>query len=701
MADLKIYRTIHKGEDRIALSYDYKDRELLDPVVRALPNRRYSASRKLWHIPCQDNYKQLIEKAFGNLDNVNLLFGERNSTSQSITTNGNIPFNQDNATIPGDKNDDGQKAIVTIKIDRKKGRFYLDHGYRPVLFDIVNKLGKGFWLKKQKMWIFPGNNELYREVINQVEKAGFNIKKENVNDKGEDPPKTGKTPDLVSDGPRIPTHLEPELKVYQDMMAIRRLSPRTVSTYTVFFKKFLVDHQDKPVADLSYQDIYAYIKEIHQEYNETQVRQFIAAVKFYYERVQGRDKMFFYLNASPPPPKKALYMPYRELKILLDGIGPVVDRLLLFLVYHANLRLNQITGLGADCGNIFDSRYKLPGDDPEAKAYFTSLVKEARSGNQPVKYLLEDNNKPYDLAGIKRKLYRVLQCYRLKDIYKQQYRIMLDGTDFSVKTKEMYLSVFMKFLAYFNYKHPALISNGEIRDYLVLHREKSAAQQDVLVSAFKFFFGKVHDKGVKDKYMLRPKRGFHLPDYFARGEIAAMLKATGNKKHQLLISLGYAGGLRRQELQELRVADVDLHNNRLFIKNAKGKKDRYTLFSGHLHKLLKSYLGQYKPRVFLFEGDRPGKRYSTTSMARVLKNLARGAGIKRDVHLHMLRHSFATHLLEDGRDIRYVQELLGHRNIKTTERYTRIINDALTSVSSPFDRLVKEQQTDEDKRAPP
>ena len=105
--------------------------------------------------------------------------------------------------------------------------------------------------------------------------------------------------------------------------------------------------------------------------------------------------------------------------------------------------------------------------------------------------------------------------------------------------------------------------------------------------------------------------------------------------------------------------------------------------------------------MFLFEGDRPGKRYSTTSMARVLKNLARGAGIKRDVHLHMLRHSFATHLLEDGRDIRYVQELLGHRNIKTTERYTRIINDVLTIVPDPFDRLVKEQQKDEDKRAPP
>ena len=455
------------------------------------------------------------------------------------------------------------------------------------------------------------------------------------------------------------------------------------------------------MADLGYHEIYGYIKEISKRYNETQTRQFIAAVKFYYEQVQGRDKMFFYLKASPPPPKKTLYMPFDEIRTLLEGIGPVVDRLLLFLVYHANLRLEEITRLGAGSDNIFDGRYRLPGDDPGAKSYFEGLVREARSTHHPAKYLLEDNKKPYDLEGIKNKLYRVLQCYRLKDIYKQQYRTMLAGTDFSEKTRDMYLGVFMKFLAYFNYKHPTLITNEEIRDYLVLHGEKSASHQDILVSAFKFFFGKVHDKTVKDKYLIRPKRGFYLPDYFTRGEIAAMLKATGNKKHQLLIALGYAGGLRRQELQQLRVADVDLQNNRMFIKDSKGKKDRYTLFSGHLHNLLRSYLEQYKPRVFLFEGDRPGKKYSTTSMSRVLKGLARGAGIKRGVHLHMLRHSFATHLMEDGKDIRYVQELLGHRNIKTTERYTHIINDALTTVSSPFDRLVSEQQEPGEKKAPP
>ncbi|HMB00022.1 MAG TPA: tyrosine-type recombinase/integrase, partial [Spirochaetota bacterium] len=115
--------------------------------------------------------------------------------------------------------------------------------------------------------------------------------------------------------------------------------------------------------------------------------------------------------------------------------------------------------------------------------------------------------------------------------------------------------------------------------------------------------------------------------------------------------------------------------------------------SQHLHILLKSYLSEHRPQYFLFESRWPGKPYSTGSMAKVLKNAAKAAGIQRRVHLHMLRHSFATHLLEDGKDIRYVQELLGHRSIKTTERYTHIVNDALNTVVSPFDKLVQSKTT--------
>ena len=149
----------------------------------------------------------------------------------------------------------------------------------------------------------------------------------------------------------------------------------------------------------------------------------------------------------------------------------------------------------------------------------------------------------------------------------------------------------------------------------------------------------------------------------------------------------------------MRLTDIDIKRNRIFIKDSKGNKDRYTLFSGKLVGPYKDYLAKFKPKVFVFEGIKPGKKYSTTSMSNVLKDLAISAGIQRNVYLHMLRHSFATHLLEEGRDIRYVQELLGHASIKTTERYTHIVNDALTKVTSPFDGMVS--QTGYGRNIPP
>lgn len=237
---------------------------------------------------------------------------------------------------------------------------------------------------------------------------------------------------------------------------------------------------------------------------------------------------------------------------------------------------------------------------------------------------------------------------------------------------------------------------------MILHRGKSSSHQDNLVNSFKFFFEKVHNHTLSDKYVLRPRRGFHLPDYFSREEISAMLKTTENPKHKLLVAIGYTAGLRRKEIQNLRLADIDLKNNRLFIRNSKGKRDRYTLFSKHLHTLLREHIEKNSPKIYVFESVKPGVQYSTTSMSNVLKKMAKAAGIQRNVHLHMIRHSFATHLLEDGKDIRYVQELLGHRSIKTTERYTHIISDALLTVTSPFDRLVSETGfSSDDNRAPP
>jgi site-specific recombinase XerD len=396
------------------------------------------------------------------------------------------------------------------------------------------------------------------------------------------------------------------------------------------------------------------------------------------------------LTDRNPVKKGLLFLPFSELKTLNNGINSPSDRLILFLVFHANLKMGEICSLPKDAASLFETKYRLPGSDKEALQYLRHLIDECLSACNTKSHLLEFKGKPYTIETLKGKLYRILQHYRLEDIYRKQYELILSSTNYSIKTQKMYLGAFMKFLAHFNYKHPSFITDEEIREYMILHREKSTSHQDNLVNSFKFFFERVHNQTLSEKYVMRPRRGFHLPDYFNKEEIMAMLNSTENLKHKLVIAIGYTAGLRRQKIQNLRLADIDLRNNRIFIKDSKGKKDRYTLFSKHLHNILKTYLEKERPKVFLFEGTKPGIKYSTTSMAKVLKKMAKAAGIQRKVHLHMLRHSFATHLLEDGKDIRYVQELLGHRSIKTTERYTHIISDALLTVTSPFDRLVSE-----------
>ena len=688
MIRLKVYRIEHRGQQRIALEYDFVNRQYLDKPVREIEGRKYSNSRKLWHIPYRDDYRQWVMDYFRTKGPADILFDYPQQTEnvKDKQSKNPGPYKKLINAIEKTENID-EKRIVKLRIDQHKKYFYLDHGYDPALFRIINDLQTAFWLKKQKMWRFRGENDLYKSVIELLQSRGYEVQKEKVLRHFQE---YGKNQQENREKIRMPEQLKGLYKAFHDTMLIRRLSKSTIDTYGYFFSRFLNDHSTQKVEELKYYQLSEYIKSKASQLNETQLRQMIAAIKFFYEKVQGREKMFFNPGRDVVIQKKQLYLSFDELKIYLHGIDSPADKMLLFLLYHAHLTLKQIISLPADYHVIFNEMYRLPGNAEEAKEFFIGCAREMQEKYPSQKYLLEQKNKPHTLASVKIKLYQVLQHYRLEGIYRQQYELILKHARYSEKTQKMYLGAFMKFLEYFSYKHPAFISNGEVRDYLVLHRGRSSAHQDNMVSAFKFFFEKVHDKSLSGNAAMRPRKGFYLPDYFTRDELARILKTTENKKHLLLISLCYSGGLRRQELQNLRIADVDLKNNRIFIKDAKGKKDRYTLFSVFLHETIKEYLHEYRPAVFLFESTIPGKKYSTSSMSNVLKKMARSAGIQRKVHLHMLRHSFATHLLEDGRDIRYVQELLGHRNLKTTERYTHIVSDALKNVTSPFDRMVME-----------
>jgi len=184
----------------------------------------------------------------------------------------------------------------------------------------------------------------------------------------------------------------------------------------------------------------------------------------------------------------------------------------------------------------------------------------------------------------------------------------------------------------------------------------------------------------------RPKKKKKLPNVFSLEEIELLLKALTNLKHKCMLILVYSGGLRRSEVLNLGVDDLNFSRKTLFIKNAKGGKDRYTFFSDIAQKHLKEYLKQYQPKYYLFEGQ-TGGRYSESSLQSIYEQARRKSRLPLNVTLHGLRHSFATHLVEKGIPLHVVQDLLGHASIKTTEIYLHISNKFRKELKSPLDDL--------------
>lgn len=210
----------------------------------------------------------------------------------------------------------------------------------------------------------------------------------------------------------------------------------------------------------------------------------------------------------------------------------------------------------------------------------------------------------------------------------------------------------------------------------------SAKTRNQYLNAIKFYYYNINN--VTDKIDVKSaKRTKNLPVILNRSEIKALIEATNNKKHKLLLSIAYGAGLRVSEVVNLRVKDVNLDNLTLHIKNAKGDKDRITIIPNSIKDELNKIVNSKEANEYVFSSERGGK-LTTRTAQKVFSNALKKTGIKKEASFHTLRHSFATHLLENGTDIRYVQELLGHANIRTTQRYTQVTNPQLRNIKSPL-----------------
>ena len=269
------------------------------------------------------------------------------------------------------------------------------------------------------------------------------------------------------------------------------------------------------------------------------------------------------------------------------------------------------------------------------------------------------------------------------------YHECLIRNRYSQSTVATYESQLRAFLSRIHPKTMAEISDDMINDYLFYlsnNKKVSISTQNTAINAIKFYLEKVHHGERKVYYVDRPRPEQKLPRVLNEAEVTKLIEVTQNPKHRCMLLLLYSSGLRMSELLSLRWSDFDEGRMQLFVDGGKGKKDRWTLLSESALEYTKFYMSLYHPMAFLFEGS-GGKQYSPRSVNNIVQRSAVLAGITKGISAHTLRHSFATHLLEQGVDLRYIQALMGHESSKTTERYTHVTTRGFSQIKSPLDRL--------------
>jgi len=270
-------------------------------------------------------------------------------------------------------------------------------------------------------------------------------------------------------------------------------------------------------------------------------------------------------------------------------------------------------------------------------------------------------------------------------------KLILSGM--SAHTIKAYRTNICHFLDHFQDRDMRKLTKAEIETYMYDMKSKygmSDTKQNTVINAIKFYLEKVLELERTVYNLTRPKKSKTIPDTLCEADAFTLINTPANVKHKCILHLLYSSGLRRGEIPNLRIQDINSTNMNIFVKGAKGKKDRHTVLSVQTLQLLREYVVKYKPSYWLFEGADGGK-YSTSSVNKLFRMAAKRSGIAAWATPHTLRHSFATHLLQANVNLRYIQACLGHESPETTQIYTHIANINNSTVQSPLDRFMAKQ----------
>jgi integrase/recombinase XerD len=281
----------------------------------------------------------------------------------------------------------------------------------------------------------------------------------------------------------------------------------------------------------------------------------------------------------------------------------------------------------------------------------------------------------------------------------EQFVQQLKLRAYSSSTIKTYRNEFLQLLKLLNKKHVNALTPDDLKRYMVYVMDKEGVKENTAhsrLNALKFYFEQVLKREKFFWEIPRPKKPLLLPKVLNEDELGKLFRALVNKKHKAMLFTIYSAGLRVSELVKLKMKDIDSGRMLVHIEQAKGKKDRYVGLSPVLLDMLRNYLKTYKPgpKVFLFESEQTFAAYPTRTVQKIFTDAKNKAGINKEVGVHALRHSFATHLLEKGTDVHYIKELLGHFDIRTTERYLHVSNKQMVNIISPLDDLWRRGKID-------
>lgn len=284
-----------------------------------------------------------------------------------------------------------------------------------------------------------------------------------------------------------------------------------------------------------------------------------------------------------------------------------------------------------------------------------------------------------------------------EELDRNHQKMILKG--FSTATIRNYQSNLTQFFKYFEGAEYRQVTKEQIEGYIFYLINKyniSSQKQNQLINAIKCYYEHTLEMPREYYNITRPKRSKDLPDVLSEDEVRAIINFPTNIKHKAILHIIYGAGLRVGEVIRLRIADIRSDDGYIFVKDSKGKKDRHTMLSDHLLVLLRDYYKQHKPGYWLFEGQ-TGGQYTAQSIQRIYRRAVKGTNSNPWSTPHTLRHSFATHLMKRGVNIRYIQSALGHSSTKTTEVYTRVLGINNKTLKSPLDSLYESTIFDENK----